>query len=299
MDPILIVGAGPTGLTAALELSRFGVKVRIVDKLAKPSTTSRAIGVQARTLELMGQRHLADAMVQAGNKAQGGSIYGGGARLFGLAFNQLDSPYNFLLLLSQAETERILTEALARHGVTVERGVALIALSQDVLSHDASPVQAVLRDAGGRLSTMRTPWLISAEGAHSVVRTTLNLDFEGKTLPDDYVLGDVRVDGAVPATEIYIFASQHGFATLFPLGPGHFRMIASDPTSRVGTDAPPTLDELQAAYDRCTPLPARFHDMAWSSWFRINSRMVPHLRVGRLLLGGDWRISTVRPAARA
>ncbi|MEA2726071.1 MAG: hypothetical protein QOF70_546 [Acetobacteraceae bacterium] len=286
-DPILIVGAGPTGLTAALELSRFGITVRLVEKTLEPATTSRAIGVQARTLELLQQRGLAEEMVRLGNRGHAGSVYGGGKRVFRLDFGHVDSHYNYLLFLSQAETERILREAIGRQGVTIERGVELVAFSQDALSHDASPVKAVLRHAGGRLEQVRAPWLISAEGAHSVVRTTLDLQFVGKTLDEPYALGDLHLDGDLPETDFHIFSSSFGFMGLFPMGGGRFRLIASDPFSTPSKETEPALDELQRIYDQRSHIPARFHDMTWSSWFRINSRMVPRLKIGRLLLGGD------------
>ncbi len=286
-DPILIIGAGPTGLTAALELSRFGVPVRLIEKAKAPATTSRAIGIQARTLELMQQRGLADEMVHLGNPAPGASIYGGGKRVVHLNYGHIDSKYSYTLFLSQAETERILREAVMRQGVTIERELELVGLSQDAMPHGLSPVKAILRHADGTLEQASAPWLISAEGAHSLVRTTLDLQFEGKTHDEQYALGDLHIDGDLPATDMHIFSSPHGFMGLFPMGGGRFRLIASNPFSKPSKDTEPSLDELQRIYDQRSPIPARFHDMTWSSWFRINSRMVQQLRVGRLLLGGD------------
>ena len=286
-QPILVVGAGPTGLTAALELSRFGVPVRIVEKAKEPATTSRAIGIQARTLELMQQRGLAGEMVRLGNPAHGGAVYGGGKLVFRLDFGHVDSRFDYLLFLSQAETERILREAVARQGVTIERGVELVGLSQDALSHDPAPVKAVLRHADGRLEQASAPWLISAEGAHSTVRATLDLQFEGKTLDEQYALGDLHISGELPESDFHIFSSPHGFMGLFPMGDGRYRLIASNPFSTPSRTTEPSLDELQRIYDQRSHIPARFHDLTWSSWFRINSRLVRHLRVGRLLLGGD------------
>ncbi len=286
-DPILIVGAGPTGLTAALELSRAGIPVRLIDKLTEAVTTSRAIGIQARTLELLQQRGVAEEMVRLGNRAEAGSVYGGGSRLFRVDFGRVESRYNFMLFLSQAETERLLREAIERQGVAVERGVELVALSQDALSQAPSPVKAVLRHSDGRLEPVQTPWLVSAEGAHRVVRSTLDLQFEGKTLDEQYALADLDIDGELPDTDFHIFSSSHGFMGLFPMGDRRFRLIASNPQGDPRRGRPPTLDELQTIYDQRSHMPARFRDMSWSSWFRINSRMVPRLRVGRLLLGGD------------
>ena len=287
MVPILIVGAGPTGLTAALELSRFGVPVRLIDRAKEPATTSRAIGIQARTLELMQQRGLADEMVRLGNPAPGASVYGGSKRVVRLDYSHIDSRYAYTLFLSQAETERILREAVGRQGVTIERGVELTGLSQDALSHDPAPVNAVLRHPDGRLEQAGASWLIGAEGAHSVVRTTLDLKFEGTTHDERYALGDLHIDGDLPATDMHIFSSPHGFMGLFPMGSGRFRLIASNPFSKPSQDTEPSLDELQRIYDQRSHIPARFHDLTWSSWFRINSRMVSQLKIGRLLLGGD------------
>lgn len=286
-DPILIVGAGPTGLAAALELSRMGVAVRLIDKRAAPATTSRAIGVQARTLELLQQRGLAAELVSRGNQGRFASIYGGGKRLVHLDFARVESPYPYLLFVSQAETERVLREACARQGVAPEWNVALVAIGQDAMSHDASPVRAVLRHQDGRLEELGAPWLIGADGAHSVVRSTLDLAFEGHTRAEDYALGDLRIDGALPDTDFHIFSSGHGFMGLFPMGGDHFRLIASNPLSAPTPDTAPSLDELQKIYDMRSHIPARFHDQVWSSWFRINSRMVSTLRRGRLFLGGD------------
>jgi 2-polyprenyl-6-methoxyphenol hydroxylase-like FAD-dependent oxidoreductase len=173
--PVLIVGAGPTGLTIALDLSCLDIPVRLIDKQREAATTSRAIGVQARTLELLEQRGLAEEMVHLGNPGLAGSVYGGGQRVFRLDFGHVDSHYAYVCFISQAETERILRDAIGRQGVTIERGVELVGLSQDALTHDPSPVKAVLRHADGLLELAQAPWLISAEGAHSVARTTLDL----------------------------------------------------------------------------------------------------------------------------
>jgi 2-polyprenyl-6-methoxyphenol hydroxylase-like FAD-dependent oxidoreductase len=288
--PVLIVGAGPTGMTAAMELARFGIPVRLVEKAPEPATTSRAIGVQARTLELFEQRGLAEAMLEIGNKGLAGSAYGGGRRLFHLDFSHIDSRYRYVLLISQAETERILREELARRGVSVERGVELIAFAQ-ADSH-AQPgrsggVSAILRHGDGTLEELDASYLIDAEGAHSIVRTSLGLEFRGKALDYDYALGDLDVDGDLPNTDFHIFTSAHGFMVLFPLGGRHFRLIASDPLTKPGASRGPSLDELQQIYDMRSHIPARLRDMRWGSWFRINSRMTDKMMVGRIFLGGD------------
>jgi 2-polyprenyl-6-methoxyphenol hydroxylase-like FAD-dependent oxidoreductase len=296
-DPVLIVGAGPTGMTAALELSRFGVPVRLIDREPRPTDKvispaavaadrTRAIGVQARTLELLGMRGLAEELVRSGHPTAGASVYGGGRRLFRLDFSHIDSRYNYLLFVSQTETERVLREAIEKHGVTIERGVELIGFAQDEMKRTPSPVTLVLRHPDSRIEEARAPWLVDAEGAHSVVRSTLALPFEGRTLEKIYPLADVRVDGDFPESDYHLFSSEHGFLGLFPFGHGRFRIIAAE-LPGAGKDAAPSIEELQAICDQRSPVPMRLSDMRWASRFHINSRMVKHMRVGRLLLGGD------------
>jgi 2-polyprenyl-6-methoxyphenol hydroxylase-like FAD-dependent oxidoreductase len=171
---VLIIGAGHTGMTAALELARFGIKVRIIEKTHEPATTSRAVGVQARTLELLEQRGLAAQLVEAGHPGLAASIYGSGKRFFRQDFSHIDSRYNYLLFVSQAETERILREALEKLGVKIERGVEMIAFVQP---EQANEVTATLRHEDGSLEEVTAFYMISAEGAHSLVRSSLHLPF--------------------------------------------------------------------------------------------------------------------------
>lgn len=119
---VLIVGAGPTGLTAAMELSRLGVDVRIVDRATEPSSTSRALGAQARTLELLRVRGVGEDMLRLGNRARATTLYSRGVRLAALEFERMASAYNFILLLPQSETERLLAEQVNRQGVKVTAG---------------------------------------------------------------------------------------------------------------------------------------------------------------------------------
>jgi 2-polyprenyl-6-methoxyphenol hydroxylase-like FAD-dependent oxidoreductase len=279
---VLISGAGPTGITAALELRRFGIPVRIIEAQDGPSKTSRAIGVQARTLEELELRGLADEFVRLGNRAGGGIIYGGGRQLLRVDFTRIESRYNFLLLLSEADTERILREALAKEGTRIEFGMKMSAFAQN-----ADGVTATLEHKDGRLEEVSAAYLISAEGAHSTIRSSLNLEFKGKTLDEHYALADLHVDGGLSVSDLHIFSSEHGFMGLFPLGGSHFRLIASNPPGNLSDGQDPTLEQLQAIYDQRSHIPARLRQLGWSSWFHINSRMVEKLKVGRIFLGGD------------
>jgi 2-polyprenyl-6-methoxyphenol hydroxylase-like FAD-dependent oxidoreductase len=284
LKPVLIAGAGPTGMMAAIELSRFNISVRLIDKNEKPETTSRAIGVQARTLELLEQRGLASSLVKDGNPGFAFSSYGDGKRIFRLEFERISSKYNYLLFVSQAETEKVLREALDKAGVTIERDLTFIALGQ---ADRDTKLTAVLQHKDGSLEQFECSYLIDAEGAHSTARGTVGLHFEGKSLVEDYALGDLYVDGDLVETDFHIFSSEHGFISLFPMGGRRFRLMASNPTSKPFKGTGPSLKELQDIYDHRSHIPAKLRDMSWSSWFRINSRMVNRLQVGRVFLGGD------------
>jgi 2-polyprenyl-6-methoxyphenol hydroxylase-like FAD-dependent oxidoreductase len=284
LKPVLIAGAGPTGMMAAIELSRFNIPVRLIDKNDKPETTSRAIGVQARTLELLEQRGLASSLVKLGNPGLALSIYGDGKRILRLEFERISSKYNYLLFVSQAETEKVLREALDKAGVTIERNLTFFALGQ---ADRDTKLTAVLQHRDGSLEQFECSYLIDAEGAHSTARGTVGLHFEGKSLVEDYALGDLHIGGELVETDFHIFSSEHGFLGLFPMGGRRFRLMASNPISKPSKETQPSLEELQQLYDQRSHIPAKFHDMSWSSWFRINSRMVNRLQVGRVFLGGD------------
>src|SRR5258707_5308800 len=284
LKPVLIAGAGPTGMMAGIELSRFNIPVRLIDKNDKPETTSRAIGVQARTLELLEQRGLASSLVKLGNPGLALSIYGDGKRILRLEFERISSKYNYLLFVSQAETEKVLREALDNAGGTIERNLTLFALGQ---ADRDTKLTAVLQHGGGTLERFECSYLVDAEGAHSTARASVGLHFEGKSLVEDYALGDLHIDGDLVETDFHIFSSEHGFLGLFPMGGRRFRLMASNPISKPSKETEPSLEELQQIYDQRSHIPAKFHDMSWSSGFRINSRMVDRLQVGRVFLGGD------------
>ena len=279
--PVLIVGAGPTGLTAAVELARLGVGVRIIDRAQAPSSTSRALGIQARTLELLRPRGIADDLLSLGNRVRATALHAGGERLGGIEFSSMASEFVYILMLAQSDTERLLAEHAAALGVTVERGVEFVSLAQ------GDDVRVVVRDQDGHSETIAASYVIAADGSHSPVRKALGLPFEGRSLPQDYVLGDVRLTGDLPEDQLSIFLASNGFLAVFPMGGDRFRFMATDPEGITGDAAEPTLADVQALYDRTVHVPARCHDLAWSSRFRINSRHMTTLRSGRVFFGGD------------
>ncbi|MEN3321298.1 MAG: hypothetical protein V7643_4700 [Mycobacterium sp.] len=280
--PVLIVGAGPTGLTAALELSRLGIGVRIVDRAPERSLTSRALGIQARTIELLRVRGVGDELVRLGNPAKATTLYSEGRKLAAIELHRMPSEFNYILLLAQSDTERLLTEQLNRQGVKIERGVELVALTQR-----GDGVSAVLHSGDGADEVLDACYLIAADGSHSAIRKMLGLPFTGTSLTHNYVLGDLHLAGDIPEDQLSIFLARTGFLAVFPMGDGRFRFMATDPDGITGDNDEPTLEDIQRLYDRTVHVPARLYNLNWSSRFRINSRHMTTLRAGRVFFGGD------------
>ncbi|CAB3765547.1 FAD-dependent monooxygenase [Paraburkholderia humisilvae] len=229
MPPVLIVGAGPTGLAAAMSLARARIPVRLIDKAARPDPHSRAIGIQARTLELLEQHRLIEPFLELGHRARAANLYSNGQRLARLDFDPLQTRYPYLLFLDQSVTERLLTEHLATLGVEIERGIELAMFSQG-----AAGINATLQHSNGHTETLHPSYMIAADGAHSGIRHRLGLNFAGKTFEQTFLLADLLGDTDWPDDEFHIFASGDGLAALFPMGSGRYRLIADHPAPGVG-----------------------------------------------------------------
>jgi 2-polyprenyl-6-methoxyphenol hydroxylase-like FAD-dependent oxidoreductase len=276
---MLVVGAGPTGLVLAAELARHGASLRIIDAASAPSQQSRAIGIQARTLELLQMMGLADEFTQRGLHVHAVNLYSGAKPIARLAFDGLESAFPYVLTLPQSETERILADHLERLGGRVERGIKLTGFAAD-----ADGVTATLEHADGEVETLRTRWLAGCDGAHSVVRNRLEQPFEGKTYQFDFVLADLQVDWALPNDEAHAFITDTGLLAIFPL-PGNRHRVIIDVSM---TDPPEAnFEAFQALVAARAPIALALHDPQWVSAFRIHARMVARLQAGRVFLLGD------------
>ena len=280
---VLIVGAGPVGLTAALALTRNGVRCRIVDRNESRTDKSKALVLWSRTLELLDGLGGAGRFLDVGIRAHGASLYGHGKRLVHATLDDIDSPYPFALMIPQSDTERLLEEWVASLGVTIERRVEVRAITTD-----AASVGATLVHADGREETIRTPWLVACDGAHSTVRHQLGVEFAGKAEPDDWILADVHVAGPLATDEISLYWHERGVLAMFPMIGGRFRMIADvGPHPEVAQPETPTLAQAQALLDERGPGGLVLKDPVWLSGFRINERKLAHYRHGRVLFAGD------------
>ena len=299
---VLIVGAGPTGLALAAQLSAFDVPFRIVDRALDRAHESRAAAVQARTLELLQPYELADALVARGNPSAMLQLHFGGGRTAEVRlgdFGATDTCFPFILFVSQAETEALLGAHLASRGVTIERGIELTQFAMDL-----DGVNVTLRDRAGAEEHLRTRWIVGCDGAHSAVRKLAGIPFEGDAYLQEFMLGDVEADAAPDAPPlardtVHSFPGRYGTAMIFPLGkPATWRVIAMstrDRAKRVVASRSEektsitalTLGELQSVVDGATEGTVRLRDPAWLSHFRLHHRQATQYRAGRAFLAGD------------
>ena len=285
MQPILIVGAGPVGLTMAAELVRYGIPVRLIDRSAEPTQTSKALVLWSRTLELIDRMGCTPAFLNAGSAVRGASIRSGASVLGRASFDDISSPYNFALMIPQRDTERLLHEQLVSIGGAVEREVELTGFAQD-----ANGVRATLRHKDCREETIDTPWLIGCDGAHSTVRHSLGLAFDGSAEGGDWILADVRLEGEgkPPSDEIAPYLHGDGPFVVFPIPGNRARIVAAvgraDPTRGCRE---PTLADVQQLIDRRAGGEFRAVDPVWLANFQINERKVADYRRGSVFLAGD------------
>ena len=283
---VLVVGAGPVGLALACELRRHGVSCRVVDSNDGPTplNESRALGLQARTLEVFHHIGVIDAVLESARKVHGVSAYSEGRRVIHLSFDfeGLETPYPFIAILPQSRTERVLLDRLAALGGSVERGTTLEGLAQD-----AAGVTARLVDGSGTPREARARWVVGCDGARSAVRKALGLGFEGGEYEERFLLADVHVDWPFPTDEATIVLTPEGPLGAFPLpGEGRWRLI--DTTGMIDTNDPKAIvDRFRELVQAHAAPGATVDDPAWTSSFHIHRRVVDRYREGRCFVAGD------------
>lgn len=283
MNDVLIVGAGPVGLVMAIELARYGVAVRIVDKASERTDKSKALVLWSRTLELLARSGCSAGLVEAGYQVTSVNIVANGKRVAHFTLDQISTPYPYGLMLPQSETERVLDEFLNSLGVKVERPVEM---THFVTSPDK--VASTLRHADGSEETVESAWLVGCDGAHSTIRHQLGMEFKGISSPIDWVLADIHLEGLERAPEINIIWHSDGVLVTFPIAADRYRIIAD--AGNVDEDAAPaevTLEQVQAILDKRFPEKVRATHPVWLSSFRINERKIANYRAGRVFLAGD------------
>lgn len=291
MADILIVGAGPTGLTMAAVLARHGMRPRIVDRaLEPPDDRSRAVVLQARTLELFADLGVVQEVLSEALVVDEVSFFSPSGQRGTLRIDPrwIDSRFGRIVSLPQDRTEAILSDLLSRSNVAVERGVELVALADRGTS-----AEATLRHADGREEVVSVDWVVGCDGLHSAVRELSGIPFVGSTYPDEGLLGDVEICWPLPDGQIAICPGVTGVLLAFPLpGSHHFRAILIHPASAGVEDRGLSEQEFVAAVQAAVPRvpnakPVEVLANHWLTRYRLHRKGAQEYRRGRSFIAGD------------
>ncbi|WP_108659533.1 FAD-dependent monooxygenase [Acuticoccus kandeliae] len=283
---VLVVGAGPVGLFLATELTRAGIDTMIVDQMGERAFFSKALGITARTLEIFEDLGIAHEAIDHGIWLRGLNNFDDLTETMsfdippGLPFGSL--------ALAQFETERILENCLHTHGGRVQYGTAL-----DTFTETADGIEATLIGPDGARHTVGCRYIVGCDGAHSKVRSTLGIAFEGEKYPQTFVLGDLEVDWDLTRGRFYRFGDSATGVTLAAVpvagSPKRYRLSSTLPAGAEppSGDPPPTLEELKAMLLPYLPKGTGLSNLHWSSVYHVSHRIVPEYGRGRAFIAGD------------
>jgi 2-polyprenyl-6-methoxyphenol hydroxylase-like FAD-dependent oxidoreductase len=281
---VLIVGAGPTGMVLALWLARSGVRLRIIDKTAEAGTTSRALAVQARTLEFYTQLGIADAVVAAGRKTIAANMWVAGRRVAHIVLGEMGaglSPFPFALVYPQDEHERLLVERLAEAGVQVERETELLGFEEI-----ADGVVAHLRRADGSEERCTAAYIAGCDGARSTMREALGIGFPGGTYEHMFYVADVEASGETMNGELHVVLERTDFLVVFPLKrEGRARLIGT--VQREFEEHAERLAWEDVSRHVIDAMRIDVEKVNWFSTYRVHHRVADRFRKGRAFLLGD------------
>jgi 2-polyprenyl-6-methoxyphenol hydroxylase-like FAD-dependent oxidoreductase len=282
---VLVVGAGPTGLMLANQLARRGVRALIIDRHAGPSLQTRALGVQARTLEIYSHLGIVERALDLGKRATGANIWTRGRRAARIPLGDIGrdlSPYPFLLILGQDDNERLLGDALRSHDVAVRWNTELVGLVQD-----ADGVKATLKRPDGTTEDVTAAWIAGCDGAHSTVRQLSGIAFEGAPYEHVFFVADTEATGTMVPDELNIYLWREGFHLFFPMrGTDHWRLVGIlPPHLRERGDL--SFEEVIPSVRQQAGPELSFKACSWYSTYRIHHRCAARFRDRRCFLLGD------------
>lgn len=275
---ILIVGAGPVGLFLANECARRGLRARLIEARAAQSEHSKALAIMPRTLEIFDMAGVAAPFLALANRVTAIAVLAHGRTLAHMNFAPRQTPYPFVAMVPQDQTERLLVEELRRQGGSVEYQTCLLA------AEDRGDMVAATLERNGERSRLTAAYLVGCDGAHSAVRHWLNLPFVGAQYEATFLLADVHTNEAWPAAEMELCSSERGPLAVFPMSATRRRIVAT--VSRADGEAPP-LALVQALLAERGPQGMAATALHWSAYFHIHHRQTERLRVGRVFIAGD------------
>jgi 2-polyprenyl-6-methoxyphenol hydroxylase-like FAD-dependent oxidoreductase len=282
---VLIVGAGPTGLMLANQLARRSVRFQIIDQHDGPARETRALGVQARTLEIYSHLGVADQAVKWGKHATGADMWARGQRAARVALNATGmglTPYPYLLILGQDDNEKLLGEALRKQNRAVEWRTELVAIVQE-----PDRVKATLKRPDGTTREVTAAWVAGCDGARSSVRQMSGIDFVGAPYEHVFFVADTQLTGPMVPDEVNIYLWRGGFHLFFPLrGNDHWRLVGIVPPALRGREDL-TLDDVTPSILREAGSGLTFQGCSWFSTYRIHHRRAARFRDRRCFVLGD------------
>lgn len=283
---VVIIGAGPTGLSLACQFIRYGIDFVIVEKNEGVTPYSKAIGVHARTLEIYEQIGLAQLAIQQGSIAERGRLLVGGEVRAELDFSNIGeglSPYPYVLMLEQSKNEKLLYEYLQSQGKEVLWRTELESFSQN-----DSGVTARITAADGGSRIIEAKYLVGCDGPKSLVRRTLGLSFEGSTFERMFYVADAQVDWHLGHDALHICLSKDTFVVFFPLkGEKRYRIVGVFPEQFAKEEGDILYEEIEARTKEEAELDLDIHDVEWFSTYKVHTRHVSSFSAGRCFLAGD------------
>lgn len=288
MVDVLIAGAGPTGLMMALLCRRLGLSYRIIDKSSGPVVESRAIGIQARTLELFHKLGIADEVLKKGLRARGGKIHLNGELKLEVDITDMartDTLFPFIFFLSQSETEKILLKEVRN----VERNTKLLSFKDK-----KKGIEAVIMNSNGDRETISARYICGCDGSHSIVRKCLGLEFEGGSYGSEFLMADCKVEWSGGHEHVQVFLDTGKVAVFFPLSDNRSRVLTISPMAKghepktmATTAYPAKLREIENEFRKASHLDVKLSDPVWVTRYHVHHRTVEKLRVGNAFLLGD------------
>ncbi len=283
---VLIVGAGPTGLSLACQLERYGIDFTIVDRKEGVTPFSKAIGVQARTLEIYEQLGIARAAIQEGTVAGQVRMLSGGKEVGRLELSRIgegQSEFPFVLMLEQSKNECLLYDYL-------QRSRREVCWNTEVVSFGQGPegVTGLIRGANGVERPFQARYLVGCDGAKSLIRHALNIGFEGSTFARTFYVADAQIDGPLDHEGLQVCFSRDAFLLFFPLkGDRRFRIVGVFPDDLATEESEAMYEDIEADVRRQSHLDLDIHDVEWFSTYRVHTRHAATFSSGRCFLAGD------------